>query len=208
MKRYAIGLVTVLLLAGCGSQTPTASPAQVEKEVITADPLTRDPQRVNRSLERKPVTVKVTAVKEKKKAKPAPARKASYTPVRGALGPQELVSVLRAAGFRGEGLRLAWAIAMRESMGRPSAHNRNAATGDNSYGLFQINMIGSLGTSRAAKYGLSSYSALLDPRVNARVAFLMSGRGSNFGAWGVGPDAYAGAPSASSLSKWLAVYPG
>lgn len=206
MKRYAIGLVAVLLLAGCGSVTPAAAPVEVEKEVITAEPLTRDPQRVNRSLERKPVTVKVPAVK--KKAKPAPARKVAYAPVRGALGPQELVSVLRAAGFRGEGLRLAWAIAMRESMGRPSAHNRNAATGDNSYGLFQINMIGSLGTSRAAKYGLSSYSALLDPHVNARVAFLMSGRGTNFGAWGVGPDAYAGAPSVSSLSKWLAAYPG
>ena len=207
MKRYAIGLVGVLLLTGCAAAQAESNTAS-EREVITADPLTRDPQRVNRSLDRKPVKVERKAEKAApapRKAKPAPT---TYRTVSGALSARELVSVLRGAGFRGEGLRLAWAIAMRESMGRPSAHNRNASTGDNSYGLFQINMIGSLGTSRAAKYGLSSYSALLDPHVNARVAFLMSGRGSNFGAWGVGPDAYAGAPSASSLSKWLAVYPG
>lgn len=207
MKRYALGLIGVLLLSGCAAAGPASNSVEVkaEREVITADPLTRDPQRVNRSLDRKPVKKAVKVAPAPPKPKPAPK---SYRPASGALSGSELVAVLRGAGFRGEGLRLAWAIAMRESMGRPSAHNRNASTGDNSYGLFQINMIGSLGTSRAAKYGLSSYSALLDPRVNARVAFLMSGRGTNFGAWGVGPDAYAGAPSSSTLSGWLAKFPG
>jgi hypothetical protein len=193
-----------LLLSGCAAAQAETLP-NVVNDAATADPLTRDPLRVTRSVERKPIAVKV--VKAKPAATPKP-RKAAPAPVRGALSPRELLAVLRTAGFRGEGLRLAWAIAMRESHGRPSAHNRNAATGDNSYGLFQINMIGSLGVARAQKYGLSSYSALLDPRVNARVAFRMSGGGKNFGAWGVGSDSYAGAPSASSLNKWLAVYPG
>ncbi len=101
------------------------------------------------------------------------------------LGEVELVNLLKLVGFEGQGLKTAWAIAMTESNARPKAHNRNSNTGDNSYGLFQINMIGSLGPDRLAKYGLEKNEDLFDPVVNATIAFKMSAGGTDFSAWKV-----------------------
>lgn len=95
----------------------------------------------------------------------------------------ELISVLREAGFSGYGLKMAWAVVQKESTARPFAHNDNAATGDNSYGLFQINMRGSMGPDRREKYGLDSNNDLFDPLTNAEVAFKMSNGGEAWGAW-------------------------
>lgn len=95
----------------------------------------------------------------------------------------DLMSVLKQAGFKGEGLKMAYAIAMAESSGNAKAHNPNASTGDNSYGLFQINMLGAMGPERMKQYGLSSYEDLFDPLTNAKVAFKMSNGGKNWGPW-------------------------
>lgn len=95
----------------------------------------------------------------------------------------ELVSVLRSVGFKGHSLKMAWAIVMKESTRRPFAHNQNSKTGDNSYGIFQINMIGSMGPDRLKKYGLESNEDLFDPFKNATIAFKMSNGGSNWKAW-------------------------
>ena len=100
-----------------------------------------------------------------------------------ALSDSELISVLKQAGFSGNGLRMAWAVVRAESTSRVYAHNRNRDTGDNSYGLFQINMIDSLGPARLEKYGLEKNEDLFTPIVNAQVAFKISGGGANWGAW-------------------------
>ena len=60
---------------------------------------------------------------------------------------EELVQMLYAVGFEGKALRVAWAVVKKESNGRPLAFNGNTRTGDSSYGIFQINMIGGLGLS-------------------------------------------------------------
>jgi len=99
------------------------------------------------------------------------------------LEPEELKELLYSVGFRGESLKQAWAIAMKESTGRPKAHNKNPATGDNSYGLFQINMIGSLGPARLEKFNLESNKDLFDPVRNAEIAYFMSNGGKNWSAW-------------------------
>jgi hypothetical protein len=96
---------------------------------------------------------------------------------------EELKAVLFSVGFRGNNLKEAWAIAMKESNGRPMAHNRNSSTGDNSYGLFQINMIGSLGPDRLKKFDLKSNSDLFDPVTSAKIAFFMSNGGQDWSAW-------------------------
>jgi hypothetical protein len=101
-----------------------------------------------------------------------------------------LIKTLQQVGFRGRGLRDAWAIAQRESGGQADAFNGNAGTGDQSYGLFQVNMLGNLGPARRKQFGLSSNEQLLDPMTNARVAYEMSKGGTDFGAWGVGKNAY------------------
>jgi hypothetical protein len=99
------------------------------------------------------------------------------------LSDTELVALLKAVGFEGQALKVAWAVAKKESTGRPLAHNGNASTGDNSYGLFQINMLGELGVDRRAKFGLGSNAELLNPVVNAQVAYHMSDGGKNWSAW-------------------------
>jgi hypothetical protein len=96
---------------------------------------------------------------------------------------EELKAVLYSVGFRGKDLKEAWAVAMKESNGRPMAHNRNASTGDNSYGLFQINMIGSLGPDRLEKFNLKTNSDLFDPVTSAKIAFFMSNGGQDWSAW-------------------------
>ena len=72
---------------------------------------------------------------------------------------------------------------MAESGGRANAYNGNTNTGDNSYGLFQINMLGAMGPERLKQYGLSSNSDLFDPLTNAKVAFAMSHGGKDWQPW-------------------------
>jgi hypothetical protein len=122
------------------------------------------------------------------------------------LKPLELKELLSLVGFEGKALKYAWAIAMKESTGRPTSHNGNASTGDNSYGLFQINMIGGLGEDRRNKFDLKQNSDLWNPVINAKIAHHMSSGGEDWGAWGIGPNAYNGG-KAGSFYEWLAKYP-
>jgi hypothetical protein len=96
---------------------------------------------------------------------------------------QTLVPIARTAGWIDEAVAIAVAIAMAESGGDPNAHNTNAGTGDNSYGLWQINMLGSMGPARRQQFGLSSNDELFNPATNARVAYEMSGGGGNWSPW-------------------------
>jgi hypothetical protein len=96
---------------------------------------------------------------------------------------RQLKQLLYAVGFRGQGLVKAWAVAKKESNGRPLAFNGNVKTGDNSYGIFQINMLGMLKEGRKEKFGINFNSELLNPVINAQVAYHMSNGGKNWSAW-------------------------
>ena len=122
-------------------------------------------------------------------------------------GPTDLADMLELVGFKGYSLKLAWAVVMRESRGNSGSHNKTSSTGDNSYGLFQINMLGSLGEVRREKFGIKSNAELLDPVTNAQAAFYMTGRGKDFGSWGLGPNAYDGTSSESAVTDWLDKFP-
>jgi hypothetical protein len=91
--------------------------------------------------------------------------------------------LIKKAGGTNEEARTLAAIAQAESSGNPRVHNLNARTGDNSYGLWQINMLGRMGPDRRAKFGLSSNEALFDPATNARVALAMSRAAHGYGDW-------------------------
>ena len=95
-----------------------------------------------------------------------------------------LIDLLKSQGASDEeAVRLA-AIAIHESGGNPQAHNPRHP--DNSYGLFQINMLDEpgyqLGAERRAKYGLTSNEELKDPETNARIALDIL-RTSGWSAW-------------------------
>ena len=95
----------------------------------------------------------------------------------------ELKELLLAVGFEGKALKTAWAIAKRESNGRPLAYNGDRNTGDSSYGIFQINMLGQLGIDRKEKFSLKSNESLFDPTKNAEIAYHMTDGGSDWSAW-------------------------
>lgn len=97
------------------------------------------------------------------------------------LSQAQIAVYAQSAGLSAAAARVAAAIAMAESGGRTTAHN--PIPPDDSYGLWQINMLGSMGPDRRAKLGISSNSGLYDPAVNARAMAMLSGNGSNFGPW-------------------------
>lgn len=114
------------------------------------------------------------------------------------LNRKELKHMLSLVGFKGQQLKEAWAIAMRESEGKPTALNKNRHTGDNSYGIFQINMIDNLGPARREKFSLKNNEELFNPVKNAKIAYHMSQGGKNWSSWhGMNTDA----------QKWLRYFP-
>ena len=114
------------------------------------------------------------------------------------LADKDLIFILESAGFKGQALKKAWAIAKRESNGRPLAYNGNRKTGDSSYGIFQINMLGQLGIVRKEKFDLVSNKQLFNPVKNAEITYYMTKGGTDWSAWkGITPRA----------QEWLAQYP-
>lgn len=87
------------------------------------------------------------------------------------------VGILQEAGFKGESLREAWAIVMRESRG-----HQGAISPTNDYGLFQMN--------RAAHHKSPWWDdkKLLKADYNAAFAYHMSQGGKNWSSWDIGPN--------------------
>lgn len=95
----------------------------------------------------------------------------------------DLYNAALAQGLPESAAKTAAAVGMAESGGNLNAHNTNAATGDDSYGAWQINMLGALGPARRAQLGLKSNDELFDLTTNARAMRMISSSGSNFEPW-------------------------
>ncbi len=102
----------------------------------------------------------------------------------GPLSNQELFETFCRAGFPGKVATTMTAIALRESGGIPTAHNGNAQTGDNSYGLTQINLMDA-GVAKLMQANGLTPELLLTADGNAKGAFLLwGGHNSNLNlAW-------------------------
>ena len=112
-----------------------------------------------------------------------------------------LVNDLKKAGFKGKGLRIAWAIAMRESGGRANAIS---STGD--YGVFQFN--------RAAWSDQPWWNTtkLLTRDYNIMIAYRISQHGKTFYPWDIdGQGRHKGAYTSDSVyakyKSWYNKYP-
>ena len=102
----------------------------------------------------------------------------------GKLNLNQLVHLAKAAGANdSEAIRLA-SIAMYESGGNSNAHNPKYP--DNSYGLWQVNMLDEpgymLGEERRNRYNLTNNEQLWDPATNAKIALDIL-RTSGWSAW-------------------------
>lgn len=111
----------------------------------------------------------------------------------------QLVELLKAVGFNGKALKTAWAVAKAESNGRPFAFNGNANTGDSSYGIFQINMLGTLGPDRRDKFDLDLNAELFSPVTNAEIVYHMTKGGEDWSSW----SSY----NKGAIYKWLSKFP-
>jgi lysozyme-like protein len=83
------------------------------------------------------------------------------------LSPNLIAAHAAGAGF-GALTNIAVAVALAESGGDTQSHNSTPP--DDSYGLWQINMLGSLGPARRKEFNLKSNEDLFNPDTNARVA--------------------------------------
>lgn len=97
------------------------------------------------------------------------------------LSGNQIYALAKQVGLSDNNAQIAAAIAMAESGGNTTSHNSTPP--DDSYGLWQINMLGSLGPARRALYGLASNEALYDPLTNAKVMSAISHQGQNFTPW-------------------------
>ena len=125
----------------------------------------------------------------------------------------DLLATLQRAGFKGAALKTAWAVAMRESGGDPTAYNPDRTTGDDSHGLFQINMLGPLAADRDAKFrqhvkGYTGIESLKDPDVNARATYYMTNKGTDWKQWDIDASGYNGGTHAAKYREWLSKFPG
>lgn len=111
----------------------------------------------------------------------------------------QLVELLKAVGFKGKALKTAWAVAKAESNGRPFAFNGNTKTGDSSYGIFQINMLGALGPDRRDKFEIDLNAELFSPVTNAEIVYYMTKGGSDWSSW----SSY----NKGAIYKWLDKFP-
>lgn len=84
---------------------------------------------------------------------------------------EQITSLLRQAGFPESAIPTMVRIAQLESNNDSNAFNDNPNTGDLSYGLFQINMLGKMGPERRKWFGIKSNEELLDPLTNAKAAY-------------------------------------
>lgn len=112
-----------------------------------------------------------------------------------------IARTLQAAGFRGDSLRTAWAIVMRESRGEPLDESSPWYTG--ALGIWQVQ------TSAHSGKPWWSRSAMLDPAKQSRLVYLhLSNRGRDFRHWGIGPGGstdttFYGGWSDSQVWAWI-----
>lgn len=101
-----------------------------------------------------------------------------YKSLMAPLSPTAIAQLASDAGFSGQDLTTATAIALAESSGNPSAYNPETAagapTGQGSYGLFQIFL------TAHPEY---SASDLLDPSSNASAAYSVYSQAGGFSPW-------------------------
>jgi uncharacterized protein YgiM (DUF1202 family) len=93
-----------------------------------------------------------------------------------------LIDWLRQVGFKGEGLRIAWAIAMRESNGIPEIGKGHKYFNGYDWGLFQLNK---------PTFGKKAWwddAKMVDAIYNAKIVYDLSKGGTFWVPWGLSGD--------------------
>jgi hypothetical protein len=120
----------------------------------------------------------------------------------------QIEELLRQAGFPESAIPTMVKIAQLESSNNTQAFNDDSNTGDLSYGLFQINMLGDMGPERRKWFGIKSNEELYDPLTNAKAAYKLwnsreksKGKGKGFTHWSTYNEQIAGNPNLRTTNK-------
>lgn len=119
----------------------------------------------------------------------------------------QIKQLLRQAGFPESAIPTMVRIAQLESTNNTNAFNDNPNTGDLSYGLFQINMLGKMGPERRKWFGIKSNEELYDPLTNAKAAYKLwsskekQGKNQGFTHWSTYNEQIAGNPNLRTMNK-------
>ena len=167
MRRDKMAWIGILSLVGLVAPV---------SNVANADDLSTNNNLISKPLEVEPADPKSAFLVSKAKMLERFENKTNLTDV-------ELKTLLSLVGFKGRDLVVAWAVAKKESNGRPLAFNGNHKTGDSSYGVFQINMIDDLGPDRRTRFDLESNAELFNPVKNAEIAYYMTRGGDDWSSW-------------------------
>ncbi len=200
-SRVVEQILSVLLSVGVISTFSTYVQASNAEEQKVKTAVEVQQQQQEKKTYEQLIEAEITAHKEKIKA----LQLQRFADQRTTFTDEELAQLLYAVGFEGKALKVAWAVVKKESNGRPIAFNGNTRTGDSSYGIFQINMIGGLGVDRREKFDLKSNVELFNPVVNAEIAYHMSNGGEKWEAWKVG-SGYNGVDQ-ERYESWLKKFP-
>jgi hypothetical protein len=112
--------------------------------------------------------------------------KAPSAPTKKYITDAEAAKIIRKYGFTDKftALRVGMAESCKSGSAPIEVTAYNPKAPDNSYGWFQINMIGDLGVARRKQFGLQSNEELFDADTCARAAFAISSGGTNWQPWG------------------------
>jgi hypothetical protein len=120
----------------------------------------------------------------------------------------QITDLLRQAGFPESAIPTMVKIAQLESTNNTQAFNDDSDTGDLSYGLFQINMLGDMGPERRKWFGIKSNEELYDPLTNAKAAYKLwsskeraKGKGQGYTHWSAYNNKIAGNPNLRIINK-------
>ena len=111
------------------------------------------------------------------------------TPTSGFVSQQQGYQLLIDEGMDPENARIGAAVMMAESKGDPNVRSHpdlEARTGEHSVGLWQHNKNSK--EDRYAFYGISDWSELKDPKINARATYRLWKRAGGWGDWGAYND--------------------
>lgn len=109
--------------------------------------------------------------------------------------PNRLARILHGAGFRGQSLRTAWAVAMRESHGQ--ALDESSPWYSGALGAFQVQ------TSAHSSKPWWSRAAMLDTKRQARIVYRhMTDEGRDWSAWGLTRDGRLDPSQYGGWSSW------
>lgn len=108
----------------------------------------------------------------------------SVTVGKDGIQPAALYSALLEKGLSPAMAAAGVAIAGRESSYSPAAHNDNASTGDDSYGLFQVNLLNGGWTKFLQDHGMSDPASALRTAQGSIDAFSWIAQSSGLNPWG------------------------